>query len=72
MRALRFATATATAAAAAAAMVRQLLTDAVLPGELLPADRPAPTLRATYTGYRSELTEAVRTGHGNTGAGPCA
>jgi phenylacetic acid degradation operon negative regulatory protein len=58
--------------ATAAAMVRHLLTDPVLPDELLPADWPAPALRTTYTDYRSELTEAVRTGRGNTGAGPGA
>ncbi|MFE2427876.1 hypothetical protein ACFXJ5_14180 [Streptomyces sp. NPDC059373] len=53
--------------ATAAAMVRHLLTDPVLPD-----DRPAPALRTTYTDQRSELTEAGRTGRGNTETRPGA
>src|SRR5579884_1000536 len=39
----------------AAAMVRHLLTDPVLPNELLPADWPGPRLRATYNDFAAEL-----------------
>ncbi|MFJ4623683.1 PaaX family transcriptional regulator C-terminal domain-containing protein [Streptomyces sp. NPDC088812] len=46
-----------------AAAVRHLLADPVLPPELLPADWPGAALRAAYTAYRRELTEAV---HGRT------
>ncbi|MEU2421307.1 PaaX family transcriptional regulator C-terminal domain-containing protein [Streptomyces sp. NPDC007851] len=40
-----------------AAAVRHLLTDPVLPPELLPPDWPADRLRAAYAAYRSELGE---------------
>ncbi len=43
----------------AAAMVRHLLTDPVLPAELLPADWPADRLRASYTDF-AELLVARR------------
>jgi phenylacetic acid degradation operon negative regulatory protein len=39
----------------AAAMVRHLLTDPVLPDELLPADWPGTRLRAAYNGFAAEL-----------------
>lgn len=39
----------------AAAMVRHLLTDPVLPAELLPADWPADELRAAYADFAAEL-----------------
>lgn len=39
----------------AAGMVRHLLTDPVLPGELLPADWPGPTLRRAYHDFASQL-----------------
>ena len=41
----------------AAAMVRHLLTDPVLPGELLPADWPGAGLRAAYHEFATELAE---------------
>jgi phenylacetic acid degradation operon negative regulatory protein len=41
--------------AAAAAVVRQLVTDPVLPGELLPPDWPGDELRNGYAGYRQQL-----------------
>jgi phenylacetic acid degradation operon negative regulatory protein len=41
---------------AAAAMVRHLLTDPVLPGELLPDDWPGTTLRRAYTDFAAELS----------------
>ena len=41
----------------AAAMVRHLLTDPMLPAELLPADWPGPALRAAYHGFAKELSE---------------
>ena len=41
----------------AAAMVRHLLTDPVLPGELLPAQWPGMPLRATYNDFAAELLE---------------
>ncbi|MER7186796.1 PaaX family transcriptional regulator C-terminal domain-containing protein, partial [Streptomyces hyaluromycini] len=44
-----------------AAAVRHLLTDPVLPPELLPADWPGDELRAAYEGYRTEM--GVPTGH---------
>ncbi|MEU5591623.1 PaaX family transcriptional regulator C-terminal domain-containing protein [Streptomyces sp. NPDC020298] len=44
---------------ALAAVVRHLLADPVLPAELLPADWPGPDLRAAYTGYQRELTDAM-------------
>ncbi|MGW7258406.1 PaaX family transcriptional regulator C-terminal domain-containing protein [Streptomyces sp. NPDC054834] len=49
---------------ALAAVVRHLLADPVLPAGLLPADWPGPDLRAAYTGYQRELTDAMlgRTG----------
>jgi phenylacetic acid degradation operon negative regulatory protein len=40
---------------AAAAIVRHLLTDPVLPGELLPEDWPGHTLRTAYTNFAAEL-----------------
>ena len=40
----------------AAAMVRHLLTDPVLPEELLPADWPGTALRESYTNFAAELT----------------
>jgi phenylacetic acid degradation operon negative regulatory protein len=40
----------------AAAMVRHLLTDPVLPGELLPTDWPADELRAAYAEFADLLT----------------
>lgn len=40
----------------AAAMVRHLLTDPVLPDELLPADWPGTALRKAYTNFAAELT----------------
>ena len=39
----------------AAAMVRHLLTDPVLPAELLPADWPGSRLRAAYNDFAAEL-----------------
>jgi phenylacetic acid degradation operon negative regulatory protein len=41
----------------AAAMVRHLLTDPVLPAELLPADWPGARLRSAYNDFAAELTE---------------
>jgi phenylacetic acid degradation operon negative regulatory protein len=41
----------------AAAMVRHLLTDPMLPAELLPADWPGAPLRAAYHDFATELTE---------------
>jgi phenylacetic acid degradation operon negative regulatory protein len=41
--------------AVAAAMVRHLLTDPVLPGELLPAGWPGERLRASYNEFAAEL-----------------
>lgn len=41
--------------AVAAAMVRHLLTDPVLPAELLPADWPADQLREAYAGFAATL-----------------
>ena len=41
----------------AAAMVRHLLTDPVLPEELLPADWPGPRLRAAYNDFAAELLQ---------------
>ena len=40
---------------AAAAMVRHILTDPVLPDELLPHDWPGAALRAAYTNFAAEL-----------------
>jgi len=40
----------------AAAMVRHLLTDPVLPAELLPADWPGEQLRAAYNDFAAELS----------------
>ncbi|MFD6286107.1 PaaX family transcriptional regulator C-terminal domain-containing protein [Streptomyces sp. NPDC060205] len=45
--------------AAFAAVVRHLVTDPVLPGELLPPHWPAPALRAVYTEYRAEVLAAL-------------
>ncbi|MEU5531863.1 PaaX family transcriptional regulator C-terminal domain-containing protein [Streptomyces sp. NPDC020362] len=42
-----------------AAVVRHLLTDPVLPPELLPADWPGETLRTAYAGYRRDLAASV-------------
>jgi phenylacetic acid degradation operon negative regulatory protein len=39
----------------AAAIVRHLLTDPVLPGELLPQDWPGDTLRSAYTDFAAKL-----------------
>ena len=36
-------------------MVRHLLTDPVLPGELLPDDWPGDALRTAYTNFAAEL-----------------
>jgi phenylacetic acid degradation operon negative regulatory protein len=41
---------------AAAAIVRQLLTDPVLPAELLPGDWPGNQLRQAYADFAAELT----------------
>ena len=41
----------------AAAMVRHLLTDPMLPAELLPADWPGARLRAAYHDFAAELAE---------------
>jgi phenylacetic acid degradation operon negative regulatory protein len=41
----------------AAAIVRHLLTDPVLPDELLPADWPGTRLRTAYNDFAAELTE---------------
>ncbi|MEH0581242.1 PaaX family transcriptional regulator C-terminal domain-containing protein [Streptomyces sp. B21-108] len=46
--------------AAFAAVVRHLLTDPVLPPELLPADWPGTALRAAYAEYQAEITGAMR------------
>jgi phenylacetic acid degradation operon negative regulatory protein len=40
---------------AAAGMVRHLLTDPVLPDELLPGDWPGTQLREAYTNFAAEL-----------------
>ncbi|MGW1053250.1 PaaX family transcriptional regulator C-terminal domain-containing protein [Streptomyces sp. NPDC001118] len=42
-----------------AAAVRHLLTDPVLPPELLPADWPGEALRTAYAGYQRELAASV-------------
>ena len=42
-----------------AAVVRHLVTDPVLPDELLPGAWPAPALRVAYTDYQREVTEAL-------------
>ena len=39
----------------AAAIVRHLLTDPVLPAELLPADWPGDTLRTAYTNFAASV-----------------
>jgi phenylacetic acid degradation operon negative regulatory protein len=41
----------------AAAIVRHVLTDPVLPDELLPADWPGTRLRAAYNDFAGELLE---------------
>ena len=41
----------------AAAIVRHVLTDPVLPDELLPADWPGTRLRAAYNDFAAELVE---------------
>jgi phenylacetic acid degradation operon negative regulatory protein len=41
----------------AAAIVRHLLTDPVLPDELLPADWPGMRLRTAYNDFAAELLE---------------
>jgi phenylacetic acid degradation operon negative regulatory protein len=46
--------------AAAAAIVRHLLTDPLLPAELLPARWPGESLRSTYAAYQAELLHLVR------------
>lgn len=43
-----------------AAVVRHLLADPVLPGELLPADWPGAALRDAYRDYQSEQAERLR------------
>ena len=43
--------------AAAAAIVRHLLTDPVLPDELVPAGWPGTALRATYANFAADLAE---------------
>jgi phenylacetic acid degradation operon negative regulatory protein len=43
----------------AAAMVRHLLTDPMLPAELLPADWPGARLRAAYHDFATELAERI-------------
>lgn len=45
---------------AAAAIVRHLVTDPVLPEELLPPAWPGPALRDAYTGFQAEVTELTR------------
>jgi phenylacetic acid degradation operon negative regulatory protein len=54
--------------ALAAAMVRHLLTDPVLPAELLPADWPADRLRRAYAEFAAVL--AARRGAGELAAQP--
>ncbi|MFF3346956.1 PaaX family transcriptional regulator C-terminal domain-containing protein [Streptomyces sp. NPDC002779] len=54
------ATRPATRFTAFAAAVRHLLTDPVLPPELLPPDWPGPALRAAYAAYQEELTGQLR------------
>ncbi|GGX01673.1 PaaX family transcriptional regulator C-terminal domain-containing protein [Streptomyces lomondensis] len=44
-----------------AAVVRHLLSDPVLPAELLPADWPGAELRAAYTRYQREMADGPRT-----------
>jgi phenylacetic acid degradation operon negative regulatory protein len=51
--------------AAAAAMVRHMVTDPILPADLLPARWPGPDLRATYADYQREMNEVARTGSGS-------
>jgi phenylacetic acid degradation operon negative regulatory protein len=46
----------------AAAIVRHLLTDPVLPEQLLPTDWPASHLRAAYAEYRSDVLRLTRNG----------
>ena len=46
----------------AAAIVRHLLTDPVLPEQLLPADWPASHLRAAYAEYQSDVLRLTRNG----------
>ncbi|MEW2134130.1 PaaX family transcriptional regulator C-terminal domain-containing protein [Streptomyces sp. NPDC005435] len=48
--------------AAYAAVVRHLLTDPVLPPELLPPDWPGERLRAAYAEYQRELAGLLRSG----------
>lgn len=45
--------------AIAAAVVRHLVADPLLPGDLLPPDWPGPELRSTYAAFREELVERV-------------
>jgi phenylacetic acid degradation operon negative regulatory protein len=52
----------------AAAIIRHLLTDPVLPDQLLPANWPAPQLRAAYARYQSEVMQLARTGRNATEA----
>lgn len=47
--------------AAFAAVVRHLLTDPVLPAQLLPADWPGRALRAAYADYQRQITRAMGT-----------
>jgi phenylacetic acid degradation operon negative regulatory protein len=46
----------------AAEIVRHLLTDPVLPDQLLPAGWPGSSLRAAYARYQSEVLHLARTG----------
>jgi phenylacetic acid degradation operon negative regulatory protein len=46
----------------AAAIIRHLLTDPVLPDQLLPTNWPAPQLRAAYAKYQNEVLRLARTG----------
>jgi len=50
----------------AAAIVRHLLTDPVLPDQLLPTDWPAPHLRAAYARYRNDVLQLARSGRNAT------
>ncbi|MFF8730584.1 PaaX family transcriptional regulator C-terminal domain-containing protein [Streptomyces sp. NPDC015171] len=48
-----------------AAAVRHLLTDPVLPSELLPPDWPGEALRTAYAGYRRELAAELGVSQGS-------
>ncbi|MFE3032751.1 PaaX family transcriptional regulator C-terminal domain-containing protein [Streptomyces canus] len=49
-----------------AAVVRHLLTDPVLPPELLPPDWPGAALRSAYAAYQGELADTVPQDHART------